>query len=79
MLPGKKKKLVLPDDRVEAEKLVGNKRNLTPTDVLLKLWARTGVFIGNYIGWGKDNSTPDTKVKQGPHQTSSAIHLYGYL
>lgn len=63
MLPGKKKKLVLPDDRVEAEKLVGNKRNLTPTDVLLKLWARTGVFIGNYIGWGKDNSTPDTKGK----------------
>ena len=63
VLPGKKKKLVLPDDRVEAEKLVGNKRNLTPTDVLLKLWARTGVFIGNYIGWGKDNSTPDTKGK----------------
>lgn len=53
----------LPDDRVETEKLVGNKRNLTPTDVLLKLWARTGVFIGNYIGWGKDNSTPDAKGK----------------
>lgn len=63
VLPGKKKKLVLPDDRVEAEKLVGNKRNLTPTDVLLKLWARTGVFIGNYIGWGKDNSNPDIKGK----------------
>ena len=83
VLPGKKKKLVLPDDRVEAEKLVGNKRNLTPTDVLLKLWARTGVFIGNYIGWGKDNSNPDIK---GETRTASNVLcntplrvLLGYL
>ena len=83
VLPGKKKKLVLPDDRVEAEKLVGNKRNLTPTDVLLKLWARTGVFIGNYIGWDKDNSTPDIKGK--PRTASNVLCntplrvLIGYL
>lgn len=83
VLPGKKKKLVLPNDRVEAEKLVGNKRNLTPTDVLLKLWARTGVFIGNYIGWGKDGATPDTKGKTKPAEnivSNTPLRvLIGYL
>lgn len=83
VLPGKKKKLVLPNDRVEAEKLVGNKRNLTPTDVLLKLWARTGVFIGNYIGWGKDGATPDAKGKTKPAEnivSNTPLRvLIGYL
>lgn len=81
--PDKKKKLVLPNDRVETEKLVGNKRNLTPTDVLLKLWARTGVFIGNYIGWGKDGGTPDTKGKTKPAEnivSNTPLRvLIGYL